>query len=174
MNVIIKREVFNSLADDQLIWACIEPAIQPIRGRNFQVKSQIYSELTPGQRALLMFQVLYGHTRNGVAEFFDHTSYFLAEPGVWSEFKTGMRYFGDHAMLQLLEEIERLQPFIKKHQQPDSNEDFNGMGREPGNSSTILTAINQLDAKLQEIIPETLHRIGEYIRNNPGEFVQFI
>jgi len=108
MLITMKRQMIDSLDDHALPWACIEPVIQQIRGKNFMMKSQVYIQLTTGQRALLMFQVLYGHTHNGIAEFYDHTSYFLAEPGIWDQFKDGMKYFGENTMLQLIEEMEEM------------------------------------------------------------------
>lgn len=54
-----------------------EPTIQQVRGKNFVVKSEVYSHLTTGKRALLMFQMLYGHTSKGVEEFYSHLSYLL-------------------------------------------------------------------------------------------------
>lgn len=69
MLVKMKRTQFNSLDHITLAWKCIEPTIQQIRGKNLNVKSQVYAQLTQGQKALLMFWILYGHTRNGVARF---------------------------------------------------------------------------------------------------------
>jgi hypothetical protein len=83
-----------------------------------------------------------------------------------------MRYFGDDEMLNLLEEIEKLLPFIQKHTQPENNADYNGTGQEPDNNSTTLATIQHLDTKLHDIIPKTLHPIGVYIRNHSDEFLQ--
>ena len=75
MLVRIKLKDFETLNASALIWTCIEPTIHKIRGKNFVVKSEAYSQLNAGQRALLMFQILYGPTSTGVGEFYAHKSY---------------------------------------------------------------------------------------------------
>lgn len=165
MLITIKREKFDSLDDSALPWACIEPVVQQIRGKSFNIKSQVYTQLTDGQRALLMFQVIYGHTRNGINEFFDHTSYFLSEQGVWGQFRNGMKYFNEKEMLQLIEEIERFYQIVQdeKYQKPEFN-----CGNEPHFKNTI----KQIDNKLKEIMPLSLRNIGAYIRKNSNEFIE--
>ena len=165
MLISMKRHLLDSLDEQALPWVCIEPVIQQIRGKNFTLKSQVYKDLTAGQRALLMFQVLYGHSRNGIIEFFQHTSYFLSEQGVWDQFKDGMRYFGEDAMLQLIAEMEEIHQGLEARGKHEAIEDI-------GNDPELFAAIGRIDGKLQEILPETLKRIGSYIRDNPVEFVQ--
>lgn len=107
MLVTMKQQVFGSLDDDSLIWACIEPTIQKIRGKDFSVKGNVYTELSVGQRALLMFQIIYGHTSNGITEFYCLVPYLPSGRGIWQELKKGMQYFGSYSMLKLLGEMER-------------------------------------------------------------------
>ncbi len=108
MFIALSRDKLISLDDRSLIWSCIEPAIQISRGKNFSIKSEVYSDLTKGQRALLMIQVFLGHTSIGVAEFYSHIDYLLAKPEVWAQFDSGFKYFGDDDILLLLKEIEEL------------------------------------------------------------------
>jgi len=85
--IYIKRLDFNSLNDKVLGWTCIEPTIQKIQGKNISIKSQVYAQLTSGQKSLLLFWILYGHTRNGIIQFFDEVDYFLVNIDIWIEFK---------------------------------------------------------------------------------------
>ncbi len=66
----MKRQEFNMLDDEKLIWICVEPIIRKVRGKDPGVKSQVIMQLNNGQRALFLFQVLYGHTNNGIPLIF--------------------------------------------------------------------------------------------------------
>lgn len=65
----IERKSFFSMDDRSLIWVCAEPTIRQIRGKDLAIKSEAYGTLNKGQQALLMFQILAGHSTYGVAEF---------------------------------------------------------------------------------------------------------
>jgi hypothetical protein len=147
---MIDRQVFDSLEENALIWACIHPLIHEIRGKDPIIKTEVYSSLTKGQRALLMFQILYGHTSGGAAEFFQMED-LLSIKGIWNELKKSMQYFGDDAMLSLLSEIEKAYT----------------------SGNTGRNSINAIDRKLQVRLPESIKLICSYIRSNPGEFVRF-
>lgn len=168
--VIVKRHVFNSLDDASLIWTCIEPTIKQIRGRSFEIKLDVSNRLNNGQQALLMFQMLYGHTVNGVKEFFGNLSYLLSKKGVWSQLKNGIRYFGDYGLLNLLDEMEEAyNKFIENNGMEDSEGlEINATGID----SDIHKTINSLDKRFYEILPATIKLIGSYIRNYPNEFLQ--
>lgn len=108
MLVTMDRAAFEALDHAALAWARIESAILRIRGKEPKLKRQVCAELTAGQRALLMFWVLQGHARNGVAQSYQEVAYLLAEADIWRELKASLSYFGDEAMLRLVEEMERL------------------------------------------------------------------
>ena len=147
---MIDRQVFDSLEENALIWACIHPLIHEIRGKDPIIKIGVYSSLTKGQRALLMFQILYGHTSDSAAEFFGMAD-MLSIKGIWGELQNSMRYFGDDTMLSLLQEMEEV--YIS--------------------GETGSNTIDSIDRKLHERIPESIKLICSYIRNHPGEFVRF-
>jgi hypothetical protein len=172
MVVTMKRQDFDSLEPVALAWACIEPTIQQIYGKDFQVKSRVYDHLTTGQRALLMFHVLYGHTPNGVAEFYSLIPYLPGQSAIWAELKAGMNYFGEDAMLRLVEEMEEVYSILEARKQQEGTEwrDVGVMDLE--NDPELLKSIDRLDANYHQIAPATLKRIGTYIHNNPREFVQ--
>lgn len=147
---MIDRQVFDSLEENALIWACIHPLIHEIRGKDPIIKTEVYSSLTKGQRALLMFQILYGHTSDSAAEFFGMAD-ILSIKGIWGDLQNSMQYFGDDAMRSLLQEMEEAYKSGK----------------------TGRSTINSIDRKLQERMPESIKLICSYIRSNPGEFVRF-
>lgn len=157
MVVTVNRKDFEALNDVSLIWTCIEPAMQQARGKNFVVKSEVYSHLTTGQRALFMVQMLCGHISGGVEEFYSHLSYLLSNNGVWSQLKKGMQYFGDSDMVQILEKMDMVYQSLKTEEFKESTEQY-----------------NVLNKSLGAALPLTINRVAAYIRDNEDEFVQFV
>jgi len=155
----MKRKEFESLDDISLVWECIEPVIQPIRGSDIRVKLTVYEKLAPPQRALMMFQVLYGHTHGGITQFYNHFTHILTKPGVWQQFKAGLKYFGDNNMSQILEEMEEAYKLA--------------VSKQDGEQELYVT-INQLDARFREAVPETVKQVGQYIRNHPEDFARIV
>lgn len=173
MLVTIKQKDFEAFEDASLIWACIEPTIQQVRGKSFTIKSEVYVTLTPGQRALLMFQMLYGHTTNGIETFFSHLAYLLSNQGVWSQLKKGMEYFGDQDMVQILEKMNTVfqnqnrEEFIESAEQNNVLVDFD-------QDVELSASVNLLNKSLSDTIPLSIERVATYIRNNINEYAQII
>ena len=143
---------FNILDDEKLIWICVEPIVQKVRGKDPAIKSQVIMQLNNGQRALFLFQVLYGHANNGIDQFFTQVSYLADRLDIWSALKSGMKYFNDTEMLSLIEKME-----IAYYEAAKQSE--NTISRD------------ELERLYVERIPFTLRRIGTFIRNNPAEFM---
>jgi hypothetical protein len=158
----IKRFDFNSFDDKALGWTCIELTIQKIQGKNITIKSQVYTQLTSGQKSLLLFWILYGHTRSGIIRFFDEVDYFLVNTHIWIEFKDRFKLFDSKDLLDLVMELESFYSIhIKKNRQKifDNN--------------TVSQLAIKLDKKINDIMPDLFKRIAEYIRDNPKDFVNF-
>lgn len=170
MLVEIKRKTFNSLNDIDLGWACIEPTIQKVRGRDLNIKSQVYNQLTHGQQSLLMFWVLYGHSRNGIIQFYNEMDYLLTEIGIWPELRKSMLYFGNNDMLELLKEIENMYYILQRNQLENSKMEIISTNNDP----ELLLAVDQLDKKFHKIIQSLFKKIGKFIRENPNEFVYLV
>jgi hypothetical protein len=167
MLVTVKRKDFEALNDILLIWKCIEPTIQQIRGKNFVVKSEVYSHLTSGQRALLMFQMLYGHTSNGVEEFYTHQSYLLSNKGVWSQLKKGMQYFGDLDMVQILERMDIVYQSLKTEEFKESAEQKNASFTGIDKNVELSVSISTLNKSLRDTLPITIKpHISEIIQRS--------
>jgi hypothetical protein len=157
--VEIKRFDFNSLDDKTLGWICLEPTIQKIRGKSITIKSQVYAQLTSGQRSLLMFWILYGHAHNGIIQFFEEIEYLLSETDIWIEFKERFKCFEDYDLLNLINEIGNLYD--------------NYIQEKKSISSDFQLNVDNFNLKYNKIISNTLKQIGKYIRNNSNEFVYF-
>lgn len=172
MNILLvkmRRQVFDFLEDTALGRACFEPVIPKIRGKDGTVKTEIYRQLSTGQKALFMFNAYYNHASNSLPEFYWWSAYFLSQPKAWSEIKVGLRYFKADAMLVLLEEMEKL----LKAKSPDEFKTFDASYKDLDHDSELLSSAGSLYAIFHEISPAILKRIGTCIRNNPTEFVQF-
>ena len=173
MLVAMKRETFDALDPGALAWEAIEPVMQAIRAKGPAAQSAEFAagfaaQLTSGQRALLPFWVLYGHSRSGITEFYDAIPDMPGQVAIWSKLKTAMRYFNDDTILQLVEDMETLYyNLVAENPQGDVDR---SRGRVEG-TSEHKAQLTQFNLLLQEALPAAIPRIGMYIRNHPGEFV---
>jgi hypothetical protein len=164
----MKRDDFGTLDGIPLIWACIEPTIQKVRGKNFAIKSDVYAQLTDGQRALLMFQILYGHTLHGVEEFYIYHSYMLLNKGTRSQMINGMNCFGASGMVRFLDELHAT--YERFH---DDMEQRNAQFDDVKNDTPLYTSLNRLNVLLRECLPETINLVSSFIQDNAEQFVKF-
>jgi hypothetical protein len=155
----IKRFDFSSIDDKTLGWICIEPTIQKIQGKDLTIKSQVYAQLTSGQKSLLLFWILYGHASNGIIQLFEEIEYLFSETGIWIEFNKQFKRFGDYSLLNLINEIENLY------------DDY--IQEKKSISLGFQLKIDSFNIKYNEIIFNILKHIGKYIRDNSNEFVYF-
>ncbi len=172
MLAIMNEELFNSLDNASIIWACIEPTVMKIRGKDFKVKRDAYDELTAGQRALLMFQIIYGHSSSGILQFFSYVPYVPSGKGIWHELKKAMEYFKDYSMQEIFAEMEKDYIALEEKSHVLGTERIDLSISSIEDKSELALAIGQHDKLYREAIPETIKLIGIYIRNNPSEFVQ--
>ncbi|MEM8532222.1 MAG: hypothetical protein AAGF95_15360 [Chloroflexota bacterium] len=68
--IAISNERFLALNGYALGQELINPAILQIRGQNLEKKRAVYETLTPGQKSLFAFWIIYGHTQSGWLRFF--------------------------------------------------------------------------------------------------------
>lgn len=161
MLTVIDKKAFDEMDDVALIWACIEPTIRQIRGKSPAIKMEFSRSLTPGQQALLMFQILWGHASDGAAAFFGSMAYMLEKQGFWAELQKGVKYFGAHAFARLLGRMEYAYHAIEE------------AGESVRTSTEMNDDINMIDAELEKLLPEAALTVGTYIRSHPDESVQF-
>ncbi|MDQ0088622.1 hypothetical protein J2T12_002032 [Paenibacillus anaericanus] len=166
--VAMKREVFDSLADERLGWACMEPTFMQIRGKDISVKSEAISKLTEGQRALCMFRVMYDHAKNSASEYYAWICYLLDIPDFWSGVMNGLNFFRDTSMIALLNQTkEVLETRNLKLGRQWSDATLLDLDRD----NELLNTISRLFESFQEIAPASLKQISTYIRSNPQEYV---
>lgn len=149
--MLMKQHELFTYNDEKLVWLIVEPIIRKARAKDPSIKAQVYMSLKDGQRALFMFQVLYGHATNGIFQFFSHISYLTDRLDIWSALKSAMNYFSDTEMLSLIEKMENFYTVLL-------SQDMN------------KPELMELDNLYNEILPRSLKIIGIRIRNNPSEF----
>lgn len=166
--VAMNEQDFDSMDDERLGWACMEPTFLQIRGKELSVKTEVISQLTKGQQALCMFRVMYDHAKNSVSEYYTWLSYILDNQGYWSGVTGGLRLFGDIAMIHLLEETKDvLDASNRKLGLQYSDASFKDLDHD----NELLTAVNRLFERFLKIAPDSLNIISTYIRSNPEDFV---
>lgn len=148
----MKIQELMGLEDDKLIWACVEPVMQKVRGRSGLEKLQVFRNLGDGQRALFMFQVMYGHMQHGTDVFYDHISYLAEQMNIWSALKSGMRYFGLEEMMVLIGRMED-----------------NYACKEDGCADKKIT--EELDDIYRKLIPAAVKVVAERVRSHPDDFL---
>lgn len=149
----MKKHELMMLDDERLIWVCVEPVISKARGKSGSEKLKVYRQLSDGQRALFMFQVLHGHMEHGTNGFYDYIAYLVDQMDVWSALKSGMRYFGSDGMLDLIGKMEE------------------GYARRAeGRLDEAIT--EEMDEIYRKLIPVLLRGIAERIRSQPDDFLR--
>ena len=168
MLVRMKRQVFDALDPAALAWECIGPIALPLRGKHPSVKSQVYAQLTAGQQALFVVQVLLNHAGEEAAELYCWASTLLRDPQAWGAIKAGVRYFGDDAMAHLLEQLENV---LEARRQQAETHQREALPWDLDEDPELFTSMSQLNATFHALAPTSLKLMGLSIRQNPSEFV---
>lgn len=146
------KNELTKLNDEQLIWACAQPLIWQVRGKDPLIKAQYMKTLSDAQRALFLFQVMFGHAHHGMKLFFEQIAYIAESMDFWAALKSSMKYFNDEQMLSLVGKMESAYIVLKQ-----------------GNDCSAV--LDALEKQYSASIPSTLNLIGACIRNNLSEFI---
>ena len=161
----ITRAEFTTMEDNALIEACIGPTVRRVMGKSLTDKLRLTGGLTGGQRALLMFRMLQGHSGGGTLELFRQLSYLLIHKGVWLGFKKGLKSFGDAALGRLADRLEKAWTEVTAS---GSGLD-NRFEWEAG--SGMSADLEPLDRDLREKMPGFVRSVAVSIRKKPDEYI---
>ncbi|MDT3425713.1 hypothetical protein J2Z22_001232 [Paenibacillus forsythiae] len=167
--VMNKRE-FDSLDDERLGRACMEPTFSQIRAKEMAVKARVVADLSEGQRALCMFRVFYGHAKNSEMEYYGWISHLLQNPDMWSGVMNGLSFFGDVDMFRLLEETKEVL---------DTRNRRLGLAWKDAvimdldHDKALHAQVERFYRWFQNIAPASLRIIAAHIRDNADQFVRF-
>ena len=159
MRIQMERKAFDSLPINTIGHVCFEPMVplyqEGISQRNsreaHEYRAEFYKSLTPGQRALFGFFSYYDHAIRSNEEFQRISNLYVSQH-IFGIVIKGAEYFNDDDMCQLLLRIEQ------NISEKEKNE-------------TANVNLDTLYARLNEITPYTLTRIGACIKENPTEFI---
>lgn len=154
----MEKGQFESFGDLELFLACSEPAVRRLSGREPAAKKEIMDEWSEGQRATCLFRVLYPAS-GSERDFRAWLSYLLEQPSYWDGVLGSLRFFGDAAMLSLLEDARGVV------------EQANRSGVS-GEDDELREQVRFLYENFRAIVPESIERIAAYIRSHPDQFVR--
>ena len=166
--VAMKKQEWDSLNDERLGWACMEPTFQQIRGKEMSVKTQAISRLTKGQQALCMFRVLYDHAKNSVSEYYAWICYLLDNEVYWTGVTGSLHFFGDSSMIRLLEETKEV---LEARNHKLGTQWSDAALKDLDQDQELRIAVSRLFERFLEIAPDSLRQISAYIRSHPQQFV---
>lgn len=167
MLVKMKQEMWETLEDRALVWACIEPTMMRVRGKSLDVKADVYQGLTQGQQTLMLFQIFYGHTRS-VGEFYWFACDYLSMPNLWERMKEGLRHCGCWELLNVYGEIEGLlAPKVKAAAANNREITVLDLEHDPHLRMSVLP----LYEKYRAAAGEALLQFAAMIRRSPEQFL---
>jgi hypothetical protein len=153
---------------DNLSWLCIEPLLLTIRGKDIPTKSELYSYLNDGQKALFLFYAFHNHVTT-IAELYWFAAYFMSELKAWGGLKNGVRFFNDPEMLSVLETLEKIIEM--------KNKGADGVWREANPADLeedvhLNEDVHKLFTRYISRAPYTIELMNSYIREHSEEFVE--
>lgn len=163
MLISMDRQQLDSLDDAALGWSCIEPTLMQVRERSPEVKAQMYGQLTDGQKALMMFHVMYGHAKNSAMEYYGWIGYLLDQPGNWKEVIHALRFFSDEAMYHCLEQMRAV------IEQRNGQVSLNDLAED----AALAAIVGEHYDEFMRISPASIKLIASYIRSHSDEFIHF-
>ncbi len=165
------QKPIETMNDAELVFACVEPVIRKIRGKRFEVKSEVTASLPPPIRALLMFQVVYGHASEGVLRFFSSTSYLLERDGMWKAMKGGPRFFRDDRLSCLMGDLESLYNSLFDRMGKDNLGNLDFMLDAVRSDPILADSIANIDKMLSDTLQSSICLVAGHIRRNPNEYM---
>jgi hypothetical protein len=141
-----------------------------------QIKKEVNERLTPGQKTLFSFWIMYGHTKSGWLQF--HLEGLPS--GGYARFlpmiRHGLDHIHDQAMIANLDEAKKL--YLENEEFLRSIQDSLEKRAEPGQEAQetfgrIRQQFDRLDQTLFSLLGETMRKIEAYIRATSEEFVVF-
>lgn len=129
---------------------CLAPAIVRLRGQSLTQRLEVHATLSPPQRALLGFWLIYHYGRRGWREFRVSLQHVMLYEGFWPDLESAARHFGLDALATLIAEVARL---------------------ESCSSAAQDAALADLDTKLVPLRQLGITRVAETLRATPQDYM---
>ncbi|GGH27328.1 hypothetical protein [Paenibacillus segetis] len=163
MKVNLKEE---DLLSTQLSWLCVKPMLLAVRGKDLQTKLEMYQQLNEGQKGIYLFYSFHNHV-NSIEEFYWFSGYYIIEIQSWHGIKSGVQYFKDIEMVELLDQIEGL---IEKCKKEDGV--WQASPSDLERDTDLLQEVKELYEKYKRISGNTISQMNTYIVHNKEEFIE--
>ncbi|CAM3126985.1 hypothetical protein PASE110613_17690 [Paenibacillus sediminis] len=157
----------DELLKDSLSWLCIEPMLISVRGKNLDEKVAVYNQLNEGQQALYLFYAFYNHVHT-IEEFYWFTSYFIGELKAWNGLKSGVLFYRDQELINILEQME----LVIKRKNMKSGEWKQASPTDLENDIELNEYIKPIFIAYQNVVGRFIQRMNSYIRSHKEEFLE--
>ncbi|MFS0724402.1 hypothetical protein [Paenibacillus sp. 1P07SE] len=139
-----------------LSWLCVKPMLLAVQGKDLATKTDMYNQLSEGQKGLYLFYSYHNHTKT-LEEFYWFSAYHINELKSWDKIKNGLKYFKEMNLPELLEEIEML---IDDAVSPTDLE----------NDKKLSKDVKNLYEKYNLYSEICINRLNEWVKANRTEF----
>lgn len=136
-----------------------------VRGKDITTKTEMYQQLNEGQKGLYLFYSFHNHAKT-IEEFYWFSSYYILEIQSWSGIKSGVQYFKDFEMVDLLEQMEDL--IMQRSEDMNKGQQVSPTDLEKDKG--LLNAVTEYFAKYNELSEKTINRMNEWIIDHQEDF----
>jgi len=138
-----------------------------VRGKDLTTKTEMYQQLNEGQKGIYLFYSFHNHAKT-IEEFYWFSSYYILEFRSWNGIKSGVQFFKDAEMFELLEEIEVL--IVKRNKDIKKGQQVSPTDLEIDN--TLLNEVKKYFDRYNEISEKTINHMNQWIINNKNDFFE--
>ena len=152
------------LKSESLSWICIQPMLLAVRGKDFSAKSEMYNQLSEGQKGLYLFYSFHNHTQT-LEEFYWFSAYHINELKSWNGIKRGLKHFNAISLSELLEDIE-----ILVIEQSEQGKTISPTDLE--NEPKLKDRVRVLNKKYENDSKTATEIMNDWIKANKTEFIE--
>lgn len=157
----------EDLTSSQLSWLCIQPMLLAVRGKDITAKKEMYQQLNEGQKGLYLFYSFHNHAKS-IEEFYWFSGHYILDIHSWGGIKSGVQFFQDLEMVDLLDQIEVL--ILKQSKVEGQSLSLKDLESDHELSNKISEYFNHY----QELSKNTINRMNTWILNNKEDFLEGI
>lgn len=161
MKTAINRDELKS---EQLSWLSVKPMLLSVRGKDINAKTEMYRQLSEGQRAIYLFYAYHNHT-NTLEEFYWFSAYYIIEFKVWDEMINAIRYFDDP---ELVEVLELVQSAIERKLKVDGEWTM-AKPQDIDTDPAFQAAMHTIYDRYQALTPQLIKRMNDWVFERQDE-----
>ncbi|WP_438431607.1 hypothetical protein [Gorillibacterium sp. sgz500922] len=155
----------EELQSAEASWLCVKPFLLQVRGKSQSVKNEMYRSLSPGQKALFLFYSYHNHT-DTLEGFFWFTGYHVLELKAWDGIRTGLRFLGESALADDLDELEHWIKRLPRKSDEPGVADLKALADE-----RVRLEAEERYRRYQELAASAIKRMNEWVREHRQEWI---